>query len=78
MNKIRKKVFLKERSMPSSPFLHAAGWNVGMTPGAQVARMDCEAEARVDRGATREKEPRFLKTEEPMMLYFADLQISFS
>lgn len=64
--------------MPSSPFLHAAGWNVDVTPRAQVSRLDCEAEARVDSGATREKEPRFLKTEEPMRLCFADLQISFS
>lgn len=78
MNKIqKKKIFLEERSMPSSPFLHAAGWNVGVTPGAPVAKLDCEAEARVDSGATREKEPRFWKTEESWCLILLTSRFHF-
>ena len=39
---------LEERSMPSSPFLHTAGWNVDVIPGTQVAMLDYEAEEHVD------------------------------
>lgn len=39
---------LEERSMPSSPFLHTAGWNVDVITGTQVAMLDCEAEEHVD------------------------------
>ena len=35
---------LGERSMPSSNFLHIAGWNVDVMSGAHVAISDFEAE----------------------------------
>lgn len=39
---------LEERSMPSSPFLHTAGWNVDVIAGTQVAMLGCETEEHVD------------------------------
>lgn len=43
----RKNVF-RRKGHPSSPFLHTAGWNVDVLPGAQVAMLDYEAEAYSD------------------------------
>lgn len=68
---------LGERSMPSSNFLHIAGWNVDVMSGAHVAISDFEAEVLILWSNKREG-TLFLMTGEPILCYFADLQSSFS
>lgn len=68
---------LGERSMPSSSFLHLAGWNVDVMSGAHVAILDFEAEC-VDIVEQQREGSQFLMTGEPILCYFAGLQISFS
>ena len=68
---------LGERSMPSSSFLHLAGWNVDVMSGAHVAVSDFEAEC-VDIVEQQREGSQFLMTGEPILCYFAGLQISFS
>lgn len=63
--------------MPSSPFLCTAGWNTDVIPGAQVAMLGYEA-CIGNCGTTKEKEPRFLVTGEPITPYFSDFHISIS
>lgn len=41
------KYVLRIKDHPSSAFLHTAGWNIDVIPGAQVAMLGCEAEVYV-------------------------------
>lgn len=61
---------LEERSIPSFPFLHTAGWKVDVIAGAQVATLDYEAEVHVDLVEQEEKELRFLMTGKPILTLF--------